>query len=263
MIPFNPNLPDITKHEPVRAFQVGQYLALLIEKPKSIAETTTGKYYGLITYLYALAVITTEKPHNLVYMVTSEQSGPELCRQSKEATGIDQTTQPFLCVFDEKGGHLNLGHSPECDNQDRFIAKALEVVRKRFQIRDAAIEVKAGGAPVDISHTGQVRHGDQDQALHIPSNYVIGARMLSQSAAKMLPTPKKCVLIAIGAIIATMLLFPPFQVMWTQGGVVMTGYSFLFKLPDRASVNVGQLIVQWLGVALVGGIVYLLIDRRG
>lgn len=240
MIPYNPSLPDITKSEPVRAFRVGQYLALLLEKPKSIAETTAGSDFGLITYLYALAVITTEKPHDLVYMVTSEQSGPELCRQSKEVTGIDQTTQPFLCVFDEKGGHLNLGHFPECDKQNHFTAKALEVVRERFQIRDAAIEVKAGGAP-DTSPTGQVRHSVQNQTLLTPKNYV---------------------LIGIGAVIATMLLFPPFQVVW-NGNVRMTGYSFIFELPDKASVNVSQLIVQWLGVALVGGIIYLLTDRRG
>lgn len=241
MIPFNPNLPDITKSEPVRAFQVGQYLALLIEKPKSIAETTTGKDYGLITYLYALAVITTEEPHNLVCMVTLEQSGPELCRQSKEVTGIDQTTQPFLCVFDEKGGHLNLGHFLECDKQDRFTAKALGVVRERFQIRDAAIEVKAGGAPMNTAPTRLHKNSGQTQTVLTQKNFV---------------------LICVGAVIAVMLLFPPFQIMGPQGIVLKTGYSFLFNLPFSASVDVGQLIVQWLGVALVGGIAYVLVSRH-
>ena len=74
--------------------------------------------------------------------------------------------------------------------------------------------------------------------------------------------PKNYVLIGVGAMIALMLAFPPYHVLGGEGRVVGTGYSFIFDLPWRASVNVGQLMAQWLGVVLVGGVIYLLLGKR-
>lgn len=144
MIPFNPSLPNLSKSQPVRAFAVGQYLALLLERPKSLAETG-GLDDGLITYLYALAIITTTKPTDLVYMVTSELSGDELRRIIKEKTGKNQTADPFLCVFNENGEHHTLESSPDWADQEIFVARALEVVREHFKVAAAPVELQPGG----------------------------------------------------------------------------------------------------------------------
>lgn len=56
------------------------------------------------------------------------------------------------------------------------------------------------------------------------------------------------VLFACAVVIALMLLFPPRY---------YGGYGFLFD-PRRASwVNTGMLLTQWVGVAIIGGILLL------
>jgi len=233
VIPFNPAMPNIAKSQPIRAFRVGEYLTLLLEKPKSLADAG-GIGTGIISYLYALAVVTTSKPADLVLIVTSEQSGPELRRLPKEKTGIDQTIDPFLCVFDEKGGHHNLGHSPEWANQDAFVRRALEVVQEHFKIGDAPVEVQAGGSPVASAGGSFIANWSLPQ-------YVLAT---------------------VAIVVAAMLIFPPYRILGPQGVVHRTGYAFIFDLPNRASVDVGQLFVQWVGVLIVGGIAYALLSKR-
>jgi len=239
VIPFNPALPNIAKSQPIRAFRVGEYLTLLLEKPKSLADAG-GINGGLISYLYALAVITTSKPADLVMVVTSELSGPELRRMTKETTGVDQTSDPFLCVFDEKGGHHNLGHSPSWANQEQFVTRALELVRERFKVTDGPVEVTPGGAPVS---SGSSASSDDTQSSPAWNS-------------------RQYLLLGVGAVIAAMLVFPPFRVVGLQGIVLRTGYAFIFDLPHRASVDVGQLFVQWVGVLIVGAIAFFLISKR-
>jgi hypothetical protein len=248
MIPFSPRFPAISKSQPVRAFRVGQYLALLFENPKSLAETE-GVGVGIITYLYALAVITTTEPPDLVLMVTAEQSGLELRQMMSETAGVEQTTDPFLCFFDEEGGHHNLGQSPKWADQAQFVTKALDVVRERFQIRQTAVEVKAGGAPVSSIRSAAADRG-QDTSTWAPRHYL---------------------LTGIAVVITAMLVYPPYRVFGYGGfqGVVVaagtvtaTGYAFIFNLPYRASIDVGQLTVQWIGVLLVGAIVYFALGKR-
>ncbi len=69
---------------------------------------------------------------------------------------------------------------------------------------------------------------------------------------------QRCALIASAVIIALMLLFPPFH--WPRGlggPVDNRGYGFLFDVPDGGpTVNIGTLLVQWLGVILVAGILW-------
>jgi hypothetical protein len=58
-----------------------------------------------------------------------------------------------------------------------------------------------------------------------------------------------------------MLLFPPYRV-YGRGDysntVTMTGYAFIFDLPHRATVDVATLLVQWVGVLIVGAIAFFL-----
>lgn len=139
MIPFNPSLPDITKREPIRAYRIGDNLALLVKNPKSLAQSQ-GIGEGVIEYLYALAVITTEK--DMVLMVTSERSGDVLRAMSQNTIGVEQTENPFICIFTESGTHLNLGNSPDWSNIDKFAERALKIACEYLKTDAVPIELQ-------------------------------------------------------------------------------------------------------------------------
>lgn len=69
---------------------------------------------------------------------------------------------------------------------------------------------------------------------------------------------QKAVLIAMIAVIVMMLLYPPFHLHYKNGVVLNMGYGWIFEPPKRgvieATVNVPMLLVQWMGVLLVGGL---------
>jgi hypothetical protein len=73
------------------------------------------------------------------------------------------------------------------------------------------------------------------------------------------------VLIGIGSLVAVMLIFPPYRI---YGGgrysdsVIESGYAFLFNLPDRATMDVTTLFVQWVGVIIAGGVVFFLMKDK-
>jgi hypothetical protein len=75
-------------------------------------------------------------------------------------------------------------------------------------------------------------------------------------------TSKQYLLLGVAVVIAAMLVFPPFRVLGPQGIVLRTGYAFIFDLPDRAFVDVGQLFIQWVGVLIVGAVAFFLISKR-
>jgi len=81
---------------------------------------------------------------------------------------------------------------------------------------------------------------------------------------KLNETQRK-VLIIIGAIVLVMLIYPPYRTYGFGGNsnaVVNSGYAFLFELPDRATVNVGTLLVQWVGVLIVGAIAFFFLKEK-
>lgn len=78
----------------------------------------------------------------------------------------------------------------------------------------------------------------------------------------MNPQQRK-ILKTCGVIIGVMLLFPPFVTYLPNGAQSSEGYSFLFFPPQggwvvKPTVNAMQLIAQWLAVALIGGIGFVL-----
>ena len=66
------------------------------------------------------------------------------------------------------------------------------------------------------------------------------------------------ILFATAAVIVAMLLIPPFQYQNGPHELINLGYGFLFSPPiyanDAGTVDKGMLLVQWVAVALVGGI---------
>jgi hypothetical protein len=65
---------------------------------------------------------------------------------------------------------------------------------------------------------------------------------------------QKVVLIAVAVIVAGMLLYPPFE--WVEGG--SRGFYPIYDAPLSSSIDVAQLVVQWIGVLIVGMIAWIL-----
>jgi len=70
---------------------------------------------------------------------------------------------------------------------------------------------------------------------------------------------QRVVLVASACAVVAMLLFPPVA---RRGGDA-AGYAPIFAPPPGVHVNTGLLLVQWVGVAIVAALVYLLVrDHR-
>lgn len=68
---------------------------------------------------------------------------------------------------------------------------------------------------------------------------------------------QKIVLIVVAGAILLTLLFPPFQIKGTN-----RGYGFILSPPFRyAMVNSGTLLVQWVGIILLGAIAFFLVKN--
>ena len=73
---------------------------------------------------------------------------------------------------------------------------------------------------------------------------------------------QKKVLISVGVVVLAMLIYPPYRIHGfgaNSNAVIQSGYAFIFALPDRATVDVTTLLVQWVGVLVVGAIAILLL----
>lgn len=67
-----------------------------------------------------------------------------------------------------------------------------------------------------------------------------------------------------GLLILASFLFPPFESMHPYGGVENVGYGFIFTPPTIANpwgaamVNTDMLLIEWIGIALLTSILWLL-----
>jgi hypothetical protein len=72
-------------------------------------------------------------------------------------------------------------------------------------------------------------------------------------------TNQKRILIAVIVLVAGMLLHPPFQRVTSNGAISNMGYGWIFEPPGgNATVNVSILLIQWVGVFVVGGLGFFL-----
>lgn len=77
---------------------------------------------------------------------------------------------------------------------------------------------------------------------------------------------QKVVLVVVITAIAAMLLFPPFHLRGMYATINL-GYGFLFSPPSYydgtlGAVDIGMLITQWLGVLILGGIVFYMFKDK-
>ena len=70
---------------------------------------------------------------------------------------------------------------------------------------------------------------------------------------------QKQILIVVAAVIGLMLLFPPYEKWSPFRHFVDTGFAWLFDLPQDSRVNTVQILVQWLGVLLVGCVLFFIV----
>jgi hypothetical protein len=75
--------------------------------------------------------------------------------------------------------------------------------------------------------------------------------------------PQRKVLVASVCVVVVMLIFPPFQFRLPNGVIQNMGYGFIFEPPKynsqlAASVNSALLLVQWIGVTIIGGALWFL-----
>lgn len=113
------NMPSFRDAPLYCALKTSRYTLLFAEKPKSIAEVTSGKV-GITRYNYALLVLDNLEGGGAFY-ITSE-------------TGLSGT--PFLCIFDELGRHFTLRRADEIRTKEQFAPVALEIACQRFNIHD-------------------------------------------------------------------------------------------------------------------------------
>ncbi len=73
---------------------------------------------------------------------------------------------------------------------------------------------------------------------------------------------QKRILMATIALVVAMIAYPPFHVVLQNGLVFNMGYNWLLDPPKRGSivaiVNVSMLLMQWVGVLVVGGLAFFL-----
>ena len=72
---------------------------------------------------------------------------------------------------------------------------------------------------------------------------------------------RRWVLLAIGAVTAGMLLFPPFRY-GGQGAFIPAGYAPIWSPPYGGSIDISRLLIQWIATWVVGGLAWLASGRR-
>lgn len=73
---------------------------------------------------------------------------------------------------------------------------------------------------------------------------------------------QRTVLMVVACVVVAMLAYPPFEYRGTGGRSATAGYAFLLSPPPQAAMDVGTLLIQWFGVAIAGGIAFVLARGR-
>ncbi|MDP2984080.1 MAG: DUF2569 family protein [Candidatus Latescibacter sp.] len=70
---------------------------------------------------------------------------------------------------------------------------------------------------------------------------------------------QKLIIVSMIVLIIVMLMYPPFHLVNNNGISINKGYGWIIDPPGgRATVNVSMLLIQWVGVLLVGGLALFL-----
>jgi len=73
---------------------------------------------------------------------------------------------------------------------------------------------------------------------------------------------QKIVAVVTAVLIALMTLYPPFISNGMNGASTGYGYDWIFSTSTRATVNIELLLIQIFVALFVGGIFYLVLDKK-
>jgi hypothetical protein len=107
-----PNLPDVTRREPMRAFRSGSRLIFLLKDVPAVGAVAGNNPLDL-RYPFVLAAVD-DKTFRPAFFITLENSF---------------AGQNFLCGFDGQGGHRNYGQDPALTAESAFVSRALRILR--------------------------------------------------------------------------------------------------------------------------------------
>lgn len=116
MVAFYPTLPTTKGIQSKRAWLIGNYAALLF---CDVPALNGNRMYPFVLEVWG--------------------PFPESARVTLYVTSETGSPTNFLCVFYE-GGRRNYGESDDWKSEDKFVARALEVVREMLAIEDNPLE---------------------------------------------------------------------------------------------------------------------------
>lgn len=125
-----PYMPDVTKRRPHRSFMIDPYIAMLVRNPPSNLEVEG--FSEAIKYRHVLVTCkVSDEPHAVrpvfpVHFVALE---------------IGAWSTPVLRVFDRHGDHRNLGPDASLLDENRFVERAIQIVRKDLGVDEWAHEM--------------------------------------------------------------------------------------------------------------------------
>lgn len=106
---------------------------------------------------------------------------------------------------------------------------------------------------------------DRGEVETIPSQQELKTQVKDSSephnSLRSLNADQRNLLIVVGSVIFTMLLYPPYK-QSGRYGQLNTVYDWLFFPPINATVDATTLLVEWFGVLIVGAIVFVLLYEK-
>lgn len=124
-------LPMLTDARVVNRYKIGPYLAVVLTDCKSD---------GVIAYRHVV----------MVYAFEPEPGGesrpsPVLAVAAEESEMLEAEDACFLGIF-PGDGHLNLGHSTDWVDLDKFTARALEIIASHLHLTDPPFLIQESGS---------------------------------------------------------------------------------------------------------------------
>jgi hypothetical protein len=116
-MPLSGSMPDVTQRQPLAIYGAGDYVLLVVEGARALAERLTGERMP-IDYLYVMTVLrrSSMKPQ---MFVTLER-------------GLAERT--FLCAFNASSEHINLGDGSSFSDIDSFSKAAIEHICRELAL---------------------------------------------------------------------------------------------------------------------------------
>lgn len=105
----------------------------------------------------------------------------------------------------------------------------------------------------------EAQQGDQAQGRRKAAP--LGTSLVTQVGDIGMNDKQKKALMAVAIVVLAMLIYPPYiqQIGGAMSTATTSGYAFIFELPFRATIHISTLIIQWVGVLIVGGISFLMV----